>query len=95
MARPDTQKIGGLKKHANYRGPRHRDNGKSEDLKKEKNTKKHTNLGGPRQQDGKARYTENQRTKKNKQKKNIQITGDRDTRMARPDTWKIGGLKKK
>ncbi len=75
MARPDTQKIGGLKKkrqNTNPRGPIHR---KSR---------------GPRYRDGKARYTENQRTKKNDT-----VLGARDTGRARPDTQKIGGLKKK
>ncbi len=68
---------------------------------KEKKTNKkkpHTNHGVPRHRDGKARYMENRRTKKkNRQKKknNRQITGYRDTGMARPDTQKIGGLKKK
>ncbi len=35
------------------------------------------------------------KTNKNPTKINIQIPGDQDTGMARPDTREIGGLKKK
>ncbi len=51
MTGPDTRKIEGLKKKIK---------------KKNKKTKKHTNHGGSRHRNGKARYTENRRTKKRK-----------------------------
>ena len=46
---------------------------------------------GPRHRDGTARYMENWRTKKRKRKKSLNT----NTGMARPDTRKIGGRKKK